>query len=167
MRGDKGHAAWLSYVLVLTVGSKSRCCPTAKRVWALPARPVQVEGKHHWRMGICLDPNAGGEGSNGASSVRCAPRALHKSGVREPAAALSAPQRPGCPPTMNADASLSSSRMGHWSAEAAFGSRDADGCVLVRPVGTSSRAHSGSRCELAQGAEVGYCAGCASAAHVA
>ena len=34
------------------------------RVWALPVRPVQVDGEHHWRAGICLGPNASGEGSN-------------------------------------------------------------------------------------------------------
>ena len=78
-----------------------------------------------------------------------------------------APHWPGYPPTMNLDASLGFSRTGHGSAEVAFGSRDADGCVSVRPVGTASRAHSGSRCELGQGAEMGYCPSCASATRVA
>ena len=76
-------------------------------------------------------------------------------------AGLSAPGQVSYPPTMYSEASLSFSCAGNRIAEVAFSLRDADGHMLIRLVGATSRSHSGSRRELHQRAKVGI----ASAAH--
>ena len=91
-------------------------------------------------MGIRLGPKADGEKPNEAPALR-KPPALRKTSVRELMAALSAPCPAGRPPTMNSAAPPGLSRVGYQSAEVAFSSRDAIGCVFVPLVGTAPQAH--------------------------
>ena len=56
---------------------------TGYEVWSLPALPAQVDGRHHWRMGIRLGPNASGEGANYVVSVKSARPSHRKVGFRE------------------------------------------------------------------------------------
>ena len=93
-------------------------------------------------MGVRLGRNAGGEGSNVAQSVECAPPTLRETSVRELHTSPSAPGKGVVPPTMKADASSGLPCMGYESFEAACGPCEADGYVLVRSVGTTSRTHS-------------------------
>ena len=82
------------------------------------------------------------------ASVKCTPPDRRNASVREIVTAHLAPGQVGDPPTVNSDAALRLSCTGYQGAEIAFNSRDADGCVLVRLVGATSRGHSGSRREL-------------------
>ena len=68
---------------------------------------------------------------------------------------------------MSLDAALGSSRMGYQVQEVSFSSRDTEGCVLVRLVGATLRAYSGTRLDLSQRAKVGYCTYGTRATHVA
>ena len=54
--------------------------------------------------------------------------------------------------------------MGYQSSDAAFGSREADGSLLVCPAETAPRSHSATKRSLARGAEAGHFNCCARAA---
>ena len=68
---------------------------------------------------------------------------------------------------MNTDVSLGLTCSGYKSSEVASGSREADGCLLVRFPGATSRTHPATKQNLAQGATAGYCSCCSKATHVA
>ena len=78
-----------------------------------------------------------------------------------------APGQVGIPATVNAGASMGSSRMAHRSAAAAINGCVAEKFALIRFVGTASRAQSAPRTATAQRAEVGCRACCALGTHVA
>ena len=73
----------------------------------------------------------------------------------------------GFPRTMRTDASLGLPRMAYLSAHVAMSLRKAEKFASVRLAGTTSRAHSALRADLARRAKVGNCKCCTTATHVA
>ena len=73
----------------------------------------------------------------------------------------------GFPRTMRTDASLGLPRMAYLSAHVAMSLRKAEKFASVRFAGTTSRAHSALRADLARRAKVGNCKCCTTATHVA
>ena len=110
-------------------------------VWALAERPIQAEGKRYWHMGVRLGPNACGEGSNEAKSVKCALPTLTETSARELTALLSVPGHVGYPPAMKSDDPSGLACMRYQRFAGAFGSCDADVCFLVRLVSTTPPAY--------------------------
>ena len=93
-------------------------------------------------MGVRLEPNSSEESSNAAKYEKRTPLALRKTSALGLLKVVSAPGQVRFPSTMNTDASLRLPCMGSQGSEVAIGSRKADGCLLLRLVGTTSRAHS-------------------------
>ena len=92
---------------------------------------------------------------------------MRKTRVREMLSFLHAPDQVGFTPTMGIDASPGISRMAYQSAYGALNQCEVGRIAPVRLAGTSSRAHSSARTDLAQRAKVGHCPYCTRATHVA
>ena len=118
----------------------------------LAGRHIQADGKRDWRVSVRLGPNASGEGATGAKAAKSAPPAPRENlGPRADGQIYYLP-------TMNPNTLLGRPRMGYRSSEEAVSSSEANGRLLVRLAGTTSRAHSATKQDLAQGAKVGHCA---------
>ena len=125
---------------------------------ALGEGPIQADGKRHWSTGVRLGPQPSGGGSSEAEIVERAPPALREISVRELVVALSSPERVGCPPTINSDASWVSSCVGYQGSEADPSSREAGVFPLVRLAGTAPHAPPATKQNLAQRAKSGLLA---------
>ena len=131
-------------------------------LWKLPTRKIRREGCHVCRMGARLGSSASGASANVAKSGTKSPPPLGETALWKLLKLLHAPA-----PSMNADASLGFARTAYQSATAAMNLREAGKFALVRFAGTTSRAHTASRQDIAQRAKVGNCPCCAQATHVA
>ena len=138
-------------------------------VWELKPRLARNgKARRNWRLGARLSAAAPGVYSQWASDLDATPPGIRKAGFREVLEVLRGPVKGGYPPSVATDAHLGFSVMAYRSAEVLFGRCEGQGRILVRLVGTCSRAHQGRKKEdIAQPAKVEYCPCCARPAHVA
>ena len=106
-------------------------------------------------MGVRLEPTSSEESSNAARYAKRTPPALRKTSSLELLKVVSAPGQVRLPPTMSPDASLRLPCMGSQGSEVAIGSRKADACLLLRLIGTTSRARSAAKQKPCPGSKSG------------
>ena len=112
----------------------------------VPDRPGLQNGRGDSGMGVRLVPNAS---SALGCNMRAPPPATRRVGVREVLDVPSPPGEVGYQASMNTDACLRYSEMGHQSSVTPFESCGAHRSVLTRLMGQASKGRSGSTEELA------------------
>ena len=118
---------------------------TLFRVRESPGRPTHYKGSHDWGMGVRLGPRASGVESQYATSVQPAPTGRRKTLVREMLAFSQAPGQLGTgTPPLDSPA----------NARVAMRHCEAGKFILVRLVGTTTRAPSAPRADIVQQAEL-------------
>ena len=121
--------------------------------WRLPTRRIRRNALRSWGMGHRTSPTASGASTNWVRPVISTLSVARKVSARD-LPVLSG--RPGA----NARASLGLPRMAVQSAIVAMNLCGAGEFGPLRSVGTTSRAHSGPRTDIAQRAKVGSCPCC-------
>ena len=142
------------------VGSRSGNCRAARRAT-----------ENHAIIGawVCAwDPICSGLHSQMASDLDATPPGIRKVGFRELMGVPRCPGQVGYPPSVATDAQLGFSVLAYQSAEILFDRCEGGGRILVRILGTCTRApQGGKKGDITQRAEARYCPCCARPAHVA